>query len=162
MSVASVVVGVALAYVGVAQVAALSSVTSVLTGAISVLLYRQLSSARKVVDAARADVLEQLRSRDTAYTPVAPGRSRAGPAASRAGNNRVAHAKLFSPRIGRMIAGPVGRESPHRPRSPMGVTLSSRFRARAGGGFGKSRLDAADLAGEERSQRDGSFAANPS
>ena len=81
MSVASVVVGVALAYVGVAQVAALSSVTSVLTGAISVLLYRQLSSARKVVDAARADVLEQLRSRDTAYTPVAPGRSRAGPAA---------------------------------------------------------------------------------
>jgi len=64
-SVAVLLTGVGLALVGSLKVAALSSITSLVTGLISTLLYRRLGVAQRAVDASRREVLKQLSAHGT-------------------------------------------------------------------------------------------------
>ncbi len=70
ISLALLLFGVALAFTGTVAVATLSSITSLVTGLVSTLLYKRLSSAQKGTEAARAEVLAKLQTR--AGGPPAP------------------------------------------------------------------------------------------
>jgi CheY-like chemotaxis protein len=63
ISLLSVLAGIALAYGNKIPVATLSSITSLVSGAISALLYRRLASAQRAVEAARREILKQLQAR---------------------------------------------------------------------------------------------------
>ncbi|MBA3572164.1 MAG: hypothetical protein H0W34_09370 [Pyrinomonadaceae bacterium] len=65
ISLALLVAGVALAYTHTLQVATLSSVTSLVSGTISALLYKHLGSAQAAVENAQREVLEQLKGRSS-------------------------------------------------------------------------------------------------
>lgn len=64
ISLALLVAGVALTYRGDVAVATVSSVTSLVSGTVSALLYRRLGSAGTALDNARAQVLGQLEARE--------------------------------------------------------------------------------------------------
>ena len=63
VSLVLLVAGVALAYQGVVGVATVSSVTSLISGTVSALLYRRLGTVHAALDTTRAEVLTQLASR---------------------------------------------------------------------------------------------------
>jgi hypothetical protein len=65
ISLALLVAGVVLAYTGIKPVATVSSITSLVTGTISALLYKRLASAQKAVETARREVLKKLEARAT-------------------------------------------------------------------------------------------------
>jgi CheY-like chemotaxis protein len=63
ISLALLVAGVALAYAQALRVATLSSITSLVSGTISTLLYKRLRSAQAAVENLRREVLKQLKER---------------------------------------------------------------------------------------------------
>lgn len=70
LSIVSLLAGVPLAYLGRVQVATLSSISSVVAGAISVLLYSRIKSAQNSVSLAQREVLKRLenQSKETRKT----------------------------------------------------------------------------------------------
>lgn len=65
ISLVSLLAGVALASAGTLPIATLSSITSLVSGTISALLYKRLASAQKAIEAARREVLKKLQARET-------------------------------------------------------------------------------------------------
>jgi hypothetical protein len=63
ISLVSVLAGIYLAYRSKIPVATLSSITSLVSGMVSALLYRRLAMAQKAVETARREVLKQLQVR---------------------------------------------------------------------------------------------------
>jgi CheY-like chemotaxis protein len=79
-SLALLAAGVVLVYAGAAEVATLTSVTSLVSGTISSLLYRRLGSSQRALQNLRSDVLKQLQAgigkamSTTGETSVRPSR----------------------------------------------------------------------------------------